>query len=240
MLHSTRGIVLQTFPYTDSSLVAKIYTEAFGLQSYLVNAAHSKRSGTKANLLQPLSLVECVVYRKEKKQLQRIKEIRSEHPYISIPVDVRKSSILLFLDEILYRSIHEEEANPPLYEFIRSSLLVLDLKTDNCANFHLYFLTQLSRYLGFYPAGSFSEEEKYFDMQDGVFRSSEPSHPLFMAPGPARRLQELMRSNYENISSLGITPAERKALLEKLIQYYELHVPGLREIKSHKVLEEVL
>jgi DNA repair protein RecO (recombination protein O) len=77
-------------------------------------------------------------------------------------------------------------------------------------------------------------------MQDGVFRSSEPSHPLFMAPGPARRLQELMRSNYENISSLGITPAERKALLEKLIQYYELHVPGLREIKSHKVLEEVL
>ncbi|HEY6162050.1 MAG TPA: DNA repair protein RecO [Bacteroidia bacterium] len=240
MLHTTRGIVLQTFPYTDSSLVTKIYTEAFGLQSYLANAAHSKRSGTRANLLQPLNLVECVVYKKEKKQLQRIKEIRIEHPYNSIPMDVRKSSIVLFLDEILYRSIHEEEPNAGLFEFVRSSLLVLDLKTGSCADFHLYFLVQLSRYLGFYPSGNFSEEEKYFDMQDGVFRGTEPSHPLRLEPGLARRLDELMRGNYESIPSLGISHMERKALLEKLIQYYELHVPGLREIKSHKVLEEVL
>ena len=239
MLHTTRGIVLQTFSYTDSSLIAKVYTELFGLQSYLVNAAHSKKSGTKANLLQPLSLVECVVYKKERKQLQRIKEIKCEHPYVSIPTDIAKSSIALFLDEILYKSIREEERNDALFEFIHSSLLVLDLTTERCANFHLYFMLQLSRYLGFYPAGNYSDTEKYFDLQEGMFRTFEPSHPLYMDQNLSGKLIELMNSNYEKISGLNISFAERKQLLEKLITYYELHLDSLREIKSHKVLEEI-
>jgi DNA repair protein RecO (recombination protein O) len=239
VLHTTRGIVLQTFSYTDSSIIAKIYTELFGLQSYLVNAAHSKRSGTKANLLQPLSLIECVVYKKEKKQLQRMKEIKCEYPYTSIPFDVSKRSIALFLDEILYKSIHGEEQDPGLFEFIHSSLLVLDLLNESCANFHLYFMIRLSRYLGFYPSGNFSNEEKYFDLQDGVFKSFEPSHPLYLTPLQSELLSTLMSSSYENIASLKISLAERKSFLEKLITYYELHLDSMRGIKSHKVLEEI-
>lgn len=240
MLHTTRGIVLQTFPYTDSSVIAKIYTELFGLQSYLVNAVHSKKSGTKINLLQPLSLVECVVYKKERKQLQRIKEIRSEHPYVSIPLDIVKSSIALFLNEILYKSIREEECDQALFEFIHGSLRVLDLDPGRCSNFHLYFMVELSRYLGFYPQGNFSEEGRYFDMQEGLFKPFEPSHPLYLDPALSWQLSALMKSNYARAASLNISLSERKQLLEKLITYFELHLVSIRDIKSHRVLEEVV
>jgi DNA repair protein RecO (recombination protein O) len=239
MLHTTRGIVFQTFSYTDTSVIAKIYTELFGLQSYLVSGAHSKRSGTKANLLQPLTLLECVVYKKEKKQLQRIKEIKCEHPFVSIPYDISKSAIALFLDELLYRSIREEQPDQALFEFIHSSLCMLDLRTESCANVHLYFMVQLSRYLGFYPAGNFSEEEAFFDLQEGLFKDSEPVHPLFLVPAQGRMLHALMNCTYGNLAALRITHLERKQLLEKLILYYELHLEALKGIRSHKVLEEI-
>jgi DNA repair protein RecO (recombination protein O) len=239
MLHTTRGIVLQTFSYTDTSVIAKIYTELFGLQSYLVNAAHSKRSGTKANLLQPLSLIECVVYKKEKKQLQRMKEIKCEHPFVSIPYEITKSSIALFLNEILYKSIREEERNPELFEFIHSSLRMLDLRTESCANFHLHFMVRLSRYLGFYPSGNFSDGEMYFDLQEGVFRDFQPSHPLWLDPAQSTQLRELMSCTYANLSVLSISLPQRKLLLDKLILYYELHLDSLRGVRSHKVLEEI-
>lgn len=240
MLHTTRGIVLKTIGYTDSSVIAKIYTELFGLQSFLVNAAHSKRSSTKAGLLQPLSLVECVVYKKEKKQLQRIKEIRSEFPFTSIHSDISKSSIVLFLNEILYKTIREEERNEGLFEFIHSSIQVLDLRTESVANFHLYFLVQLSRYLGFFPSGNHSAELKYFDLQDGIFRLHLPAHPLCLDETLSLKLHELMNSSYVTIAGLNINPAQRKELLEKLITYFELHLDTITGVNSHKVLEEIL
>ena len=239
MLHTTRGIVLQTFSYTDSSVITKIYTELFGLQSYLVNAAHSRRSATRAGLLQPLTLVECVVYKKEKKQLQRIKEIKCAQPYADIPHNIAKSSIALFLNEILCKSIREEECDQQLYEFIHHSLLLLDLSTASCANFHLYFMLRLSRHLGFFPSNNFSASQKYFDLQEGFFKTFEPHHALFISPLLAEKLNVLMNSSFENIAALPISAAERKQLLENLITYYELHIPALRNVRSHKVLEEI-
>ena len=111
MIASTRGIVLHTTPYSDSTVIARIYTEEFGMRSYLVNRAHGKRSGTKARLLQPLFLVELVVYEKERSQLQRVKEIRAEVHYRNNQ-DINRSSILLFLDEVMCHVVKEEEKNP--------------------------------------------------------------------------------------------------------------------------------
>ena len=142
MLHKTRGIIFNTFKYSDNSVIAKVYTEQFGLQSYLINSVHGKNAGTRMAMLQPLTLVECVVYHKEKKQLQRLKEIKCEHPFVSIPSDVSKSAILLFLNEILYKSIREEEKNPELFDFLFTSLQVLDLKTENSNSFHLLFMVR--------------------------------------------------------------------------------------------------
>ena len=239
MIASTRGIVLHTTPYSDSTVIAKIYTEEFGLRSYLVNAAHSKRSGTKSRLLQPLSLVELVVYEKERSQLQRVKEIRTEI-HFSNAQDISRTSILLFLDEVLCHVIREEEKNPLLFEFLHSSIQILDLLPGSTANFHLSFLVQLSKYLGFFPQGNYTSFCPLFDLKAGEFIPERPIHPNYLEARLSERLFQLMQVSYDDSSTLSLTAVERKELLKALLYYYSTHIDSFPALKSHLVLEEVL
>lgn len=240
MLHKTHGIVLHTTKYTDNSIVAKIYTELFGLQTFLISGARGKKSSVKANLFQPLALVDIVIYHKENKQLQRIKEVRIESPFVSIPYSLSKASIVLFLNEILYKTIREEEPDANLFEFIYKSLQILDLKKDNWVNFHLLFLVQLSKYLGFYPQGRFSETTNYFDLKEGKFMEKQSLYPHFLSPLLSNLLSQLLGSTYDTLPNNSISNTARRELLEQLIIYYQLHGTGIYEIKSHHVLEEVI
>jgi DNA repair protein RecO (recombination protein O) len=240
MYHQTRGIVLKTIDYSDSGIIVKMYTERFGLQSYLVNGRRSKRSNIRINLFQPLSLLDMVVSRNEKYQLQKIRELRIDIPFVNIAGNIAKSSIALFINEIIYRSIKEEEANSELFNFIRSSLLYLDLNTGNCSNFHLLFLVQLSRYIGFYPSGNILSGDAYFDLKEGIFESTEPVHGYFLTKEQTGYFAELMKCNYEHLEELTIGNQARRELLDKLVLFYELHLNNSYEITSHRILEEVI
>src|ERR1051326_2857465 len=163
MLHKTRGIVLRTTNYSDSSIITKTYTEQFGIQSYLIKGAKRKKASIKANLFQPLSLLDLVVYKKEKKQLQTLKEAKPEIHFTSVPHDLAKTSILFFLDEVLLKCLHEEENNPELFSFLHETIQTLDAAEKSFSNLHLIFLIRFSRFLGFYPQGKFSELNSLFD-----------------------------------------------------------------------------
>jgi DNA repair protein RecO (recombination protein O) len=240
MLHTTRGIVLHTLNYTDTSIIARVYTERFGLQAYMINGARGKKSKIRANIFQPLALVDMVVYHKEKSSLQRISEIRNSHPFITIPFNMVKTSIVMFLNEVLYKSIREEEPNERLFGFLYHSVQILDLETDNCSNFHLCFLVQLSKYMGFFPQGKAEEQTSYFDLQEGTFTLKEPLHPYYLDPSLSLALSQLTECDYGSASSVALSNAERRELLSKLILYYELHLSSLREINSHRILEDVI
>lgn len=240
MIYNTRGIVLRHLKYSETSVIAKIYTELFGLQSYLINGVRSKKAKVKANILQPLSLVDMIVYHKEKSGLQRIKEVSCNPPFSSIPYDISKSSIALFIAEILYKSIREEEANANLFEFLFNSIQILDLTTGNCANFHLLFMLQLTKHLGFYPNGKYSGKFNFFDLREGVFLKEQPVHPHFIPPPIGVYLNLLSETSFEKLNQINIKPGHRKRLLEHLIEYYELHLSNMNEVKSHRILETVM
>src|SRR5437016_3948145 len=157
MLHKTRGIVFRVTDFGETSVVAQVYTELFGLQGYLINSVRKKNALVRQNILHPLSLVDLVVYNKERKGLHRIAEIRSNPVLQNIPIDVLKTSVALFLDEVLCNSLKEEEPNQQLFDFLFHSIQILDMQSPVNSNFHLYFLIQLSRYLGFYPTENYSE-----------------------------------------------------------------------------------
>ena len=169
MLHKTLGIILHTIKYSESSLITKIFTRDFGLQSYIISGIRSKKSRNKASLFQPLAMVEIVVSNSEKTNLQRISEINTHYPYADIPYNISKSSIALFLNEVLFKAINVEHPDENMFEFIKNSLQILDLEHKNCSNFHIYFMVQLSRFLGFYPQGNFSSSDSVFDLQEGRF-----------------------------------------------------------------------
>ncbi len=173
MYHTTRGIVFRQIKYSDSSLVVRILTEEMGLRSYIIKGARGPKSKMKTSLFQPLTLLELVVSQKEKADLQHIREVRVAYPFQTIHLDIRKSSILLFLNELLYKSIQEEAVNPELFHFIFNHLILLDQATENPANFHLLFVIHLTRNLGFFPHGSYLNENTVFNLVEGQFLQAE-------------------------------------------------------------------
>ncbi len=239
MLHKTKGIVLRTVDYSDTSIITKIYTEQFGIQSYLIKGAKRKNASVKANLFRPLSLLQLVVYKKEKKQLQVVKEAGAEIHFNSIPNEPAKASILFFINEILLKCLQEEENNPGLFFFLHESIQTLETTEKDFANFHLVFLIRFSRFLGFFPQGSFSESSPVFDLQEGSFTGKEPMHPDFLGKENSRLLSKLIFCNYYSMGNLSLSGKERKNLLDILLHFYHLHLSNMGSIASHKVLEQV-
>ena len=108
MLYKTRGIVFRFTKYGETSIIVNIFTEMFGLQSYMVNSVRSKSSKNKIALYQPLTLLDLVVYHRENANILRIKELKCLYPYQTIHRDIRKSAIALFLNEILNKAVKDQ------------------------------------------------------------------------------------------------------------------------------------
>jgi DNA repair protein RecO (recombination protein O) len=237
MLHKTKGIVLHALEYSETSLIVKIYTEDLGLQSYLIRSARKKKSKTKAGIFQPLSLLEFVAYYSKRSKLQTLKEITSCFQFKGIPYDIKKSSIAFFIAEVLYKTIREEEQNKPLFEFIFNSVQSLDEKEGRISEFHIFFLLDLSKYLGFYPHNNYNEKNNIFNLYDGRFQEHQPEHSYFTEKRLSKYFHELIEINKrENVV---ITSNLRKELINKLLDYYRIHINGFNTISSHIVLEDV-
>lgn len=239
MLHKSRGIILKSTHYSESSLVVHIYTEKFGIQSYLLQGVRKNKSKIRTSMLQPLHLVQMVVYHKENNGLQRISELRNEPLLNNISMDVIKTSLSLFICELLYNTLKEQPSDEELFDFLNHAIEVLDLAEESVANFHLWFMLKYSKYLGFYPQNT-SINHLYFDMKNAAFVDSIPEHPLFMNNICSRLMFQLMQSSFNEIQHIRINNEDRRQLLMDLIRYYEWHLPGFKGMKSHHVLEEVL
>lgn len=239
MLYKTRGIVLHYIKYSETSVIVTIYTERFGRQSYIINGVRSKKAKIKANILQPLFLLDMEVYHKPKRDLQRVKEAQNAVVFSSLPYDIRKSTLAIFIAEIIYRAIQEQEPNAELFEYMYNSVQMLDLKESGLSIFHIYFLIHLSKYLGFFPNNNYSEEKCYFDLKAGAFMQIKPFHTLFLDKEQSLIFSQLMDFSADQHASIKISYKEMTELLEKIIEYYRLHNTGISEIKSMSVLKEV-
>jgi len=240
MLYDTRGIVFQQFKYAESSIIVKVFTEEFGLQSYIVKGIRSKKAKIKPALFQPLNLLDLVVYHREKKDLHHLKEVKVSFVYQSIPVDFIKRSLLFFINELLYRSIREESSNKALFNWLYNALTWLDLSGGNIANYHLVFSIQLSRFLGFYPKRDPQLKTDVFDLQEGQFIDKIPGHPHYFTGKIVDLLSQLQDASFDSAGNIKIDNNDRRKLLEMLMMYYRLHLPGFGEMKSIDVLRTVL
>jgi len=238
MLQKTRGIVINQFRYSETSIIARIYTEDFGMQSFLVPGVKKSKSAMKSALFQPLTTVEMVAYLKPDNRLQRIKEIKAAYPLSSIPYQTKKSSIALFLAEILLHSLKEQESNPHLFQFIVQAIEYLDQTTGKVADFHLLFMVQLSKYLGFAPHPGYSEQTPWFNLKEGCFQSHQLPHPS-LDKTLSLNLHCLNEAETFDSPHLKISGLSRPDLLRALINYYKFHLDGFPDIKSLEILEMV-
>ncbi len=240
MLHKTNGIVLKTTDYSENSVVAKIYTQKFGLQSYLINGVKKPKAKIPLNMLQPLHLLDMVVYHKPTGNMQRIADARSEPVLRSIPYDMVKSAMVMFIDEMIYKSLKDAHEDGMMFEFIAKSIELLDHADKRAANFHLVFLIKLTKFLGFYPDMRHSHDFIFFDLKNGIFVNQQPLHLFFIEEKWARIWSLMLKSSIEEFMAIRLAAEDRKYLLSKLIDYYSLHIENFGRVKSREILEQVM
>ena len=239
MFFKTSGIVLHSIKYSDTSLVATIYTQSHGRQSFLIQGVYRKKSGFSPTLFQPLTLLDLEISVTPKRELQRIKEVSVSNPFHSLPYDHTKSAIALFLSEILYKTLREEETNQAMFGYLFHSIQLLDAMEYGTANFHLWFIVHLTKYLGFFPVDNYSTENCMFDAANGRFYE-----PLMIKPSEndliiARLLHDILNTIPENLRNINLNHHTRNLLLKHVVEFYHFHLGGLGTIKSMPVLKQV-
>jgi len=221
MLHKTRGIVFRFTRYGETSIIVSIFTELFGLQSYIVNGVRSKSARNKIALYQPLTLLNLVAYHRPNANLERIKEVQCYYPYQTLLTDVRKSTMAMFLAELINKTVKDESHASEVFGFLSESFIAIDQLESGFENAHLIFMIRLSRFLGFGP--QFTNEVL------GARMTDEDTESI---------LKRLLTANYD--TSLTMNQQQRRNILELLLKFYEDHIDTLGEIKSVAVLREVL
>ena len=235
-----QGIVLQSIRYGDTSLIVKVFTRSLGLRSYMVKGAFNRNSKSRAALFQNLYLINYVeVGKPNKSSLGYMKDVQLATVYQSIPFVMSKSAILMYVSELLSKTITEQEQNEPLYDFITQSLLWLDLVHQDYANFPLFFTLELTRHLGFYPKTN-HESGYCFDMMEGYFSHDYPLHPYYFDAEDAQLLSQLLNAGIDETCRIPLHVSQRRSLLDGLIVFMRLHAPVMNDFHSHEVLKIVL
>lgn len=238
--YKARGIVLNTLKYGESSMVAHMLTDLCGRRGYIVQGLGKGRGGSrgKGALFQPMFLLEFVGLESSKTELDRLREVTLAVPLQSIPFDVRKSTISLFMSELLYRLIREVEPNSPLFDYVYDSVVALDRMQEGVFNFHLWFMVGLSRYLGFYPDSSYTDGE-LFDIESGCFTSHVPRSGLYIGVENSRLLHRLMEVEPDELHTIELSRVQRKEFINSLMVYFGYHLDTIHTISSLRILSEV-
>ena len=239
MLEKTRAIVLNSLKYGESQLIVDMYTEGRGRLSFIQRIPRQGRAGIKKQYFQPLTILDIEFDYRQTQRLHKLRTASVAFPFRSLPFDIAKLSIALFVAEFTRYATRSEQAAPALYAFIEHSVRWLDACVDNFANFHIIYMLHLTRFVGFYPNVEGYVSGCCFDMREGCFVSVLPSHADFLPPEEAEKIGLLLRLNYGTMRLLRLTRDERNHCIDVLLAYYRLHQPDFPDVKSLAVLREL-
>ena len=239
MITKTRGIVLRSVRFGESSLIVDVLTKSSGRVSFMVHIPKTSKGKIKKQYFQPMTLLDFEYDFRQRSNLQHIKDVRVSLPYSSIPIDPAKSCISLFLSEFIYYATRNEQENPTLFTYISTSLEWLDNAYEDFANFHLVFMMRLGKFLGFHPFLEDFTPGCFFDLRNGCFTLSMPLHADFLNAADAGHLYNLMRMNFDTMKLFKLSHDDRNRITEIVLRYYKLHLPNMPELQSFDILREV-
>ena len=240
MILKSSAIVLHSFKYGESSLILKVYSEQSGLISCLVHGVRKSKSQNKAAFFQTLNRLELVYYQKNKDQMVVVKEVKLTKPYTTMHSDMRKTSIALFVADVLLKSFKEEQSNPGFYNYLEQEFDKLDIAKSNFSNIHLEILMRIAFEHGIKPMNNYSQQASLFDLQNGMFVEKTPEHNNYLSTDTSLIFNQLILKTERTNEIFLLKREERKHLLTALLQYLKIHLSGFGEIKSLEILEEIL
>ena len=238
-MHQSRAIVLHQIKYSETSLILKIYTEKEGLLSFIAKGVRGKKGRLRSAQFQPLNLLELSYSQARKSQLRQINDLKISEPFTDLSFNFVKRSLAIFMAELIHNTIKERETNVKLFDFLYSSIHWLDLSQHGYTNFHLLFMLNLTKYLGFYPMIDGLNEARSFDLQQGVFIKHQSQHEYAIDSEVLIAWKQLINCNLENIMTLLFSNTIKRRLLQTLMTYYKLHLSHFKELNSHHILQTV-
>ncbi len=239
MLEKTKGIVLRQIKYTDSGIVVHLYTRKFGRQSFLIKGMRNRKAGKHNILFQPMFILDLEIYYKASREMQVLKEFSVSFTPYDIHSDIKKSCVAIFLGEALTSVLKEESPHTEMFDYIEESIIYFDRCKEGFANFHIAFLSGLSSFLGFEPGARSNASDTFFDMTNGKFVSIPPVHGNYANEAVSNILADFFDASYDTARKIPLTGIMRNEVLETLIRYYSIHLPGLKKLNSLEVLKEV-
>ena len=239
MLEKTRGIILNQIKYTDSGIVARIYTRKFGRQAFLIRGMRNRKAGKHNILFQPMFILDLEMNYKASREMQTLKEFSVSFTPFDIYSNIKKSCVAIFLGEVLTSVLKEESPHEEMFDFIEESIIYFENCKEGYANFHISFLAGLSSFLGFEPGPRTDSNDSFFDMTNGVFVPIPPVHGNYANEEVSNILAAFFVASYDNAMHIILTGVQRNEVLETLVRYYSLHLPGLKKINSLEVLKVV-
>jgi len=239
MIIKSKGIVLRTVKYSETSLILDVFTQELGLKTYIISGVRKKNAKITLGMLQPMNILDLVVYNKDSAKINRIKEVQMSYVFKFLPFDIYKSSIALFLVEIISKSLKEKEPNKEFYDFCENSLIFLDQTNKNISTFHLIFLIKMSQFLGFNPESNYSASKIFFDLREGKFTNNLPYHSDFINERDSKNLASILSIDLETPEKIAFSRDDKQNLLENLILYYKIHLIDFGRIKTLEVFKSV-
>lgn len=239
MQETTYGIVVRTIKYGDNSHIVDIYTPTRGLVTFMVRQPKSRKSPIKTIHLRPLTNLQINYDHRPTENMQHLTDIHLTTPYQTIPYNPYKTAITLFLSEFLSHILKHETPQKELYQYITYSMQWLDTAKQAYSNFHLVFITRLTRFLGFYPNTTNKKKGYYFDLLNACFTPTPPTHTAFLQPAEAALIPLFMRMNYNTMQLFPMNATQRNRYITILNHYYSLHLPNFPNLKSPDILREL-
>lgn len=241
MLHKTRGLVLNTINYNDKYMLTQVFTESFGRVTYMVAKSKSRNTKVPKSLFFPLSVLDMDVEHQASRDIQRIREVRTDMHLYDISANLGKTSMAFFLSEFLTRVLRDTDANDSrlLFAFLEQSVQILEMTDKSIANYHLVFMLKLSHFMGFYPNLEEYQANDLFDMINGEFVRYQPLHRHFLNRTDSKALSMLARISYENMHHFVFSRQDRINIINRILEYYRLHLYDFPQLKSLDVLHEL-
>jgi DNA repair protein RecO (recombination protein O) len=239
MLEKTRGIILNQIKYSDSGIIVRMYTRKFGRLSILIKGMRNRKAGKHNILFQPMFILDLEMYYKASREMQSIKEFSVSFTPYNIYSDIRKSSVAIFIGEFLTSVLREESPHQEMFDYIEESIKYFDSCKEGFANFHIALLVGLSSFLGFQASPRTNNNYSFFDLRNGIFVPIPPVHGFYANETVSNILAGFYSASYDTAGIIPLTGAMRNELLETLLKYYSLHLPGLKKLNSLEVLKEV-
>lgn len=232
---TTNGIILSKIKYGENAIICNVYTLEQGKQTYFISNSILKKN--KAIYLHPLQILEFEINQNNNSKLQKVKSSSQAYVYKNIPFNVYKSSITVFISQLLDKLLHTESSNSNLFEFIKQSIIFIDNTEDSIANFHLFFMINLSKFLGYFPCNNYSDKHCYFDLKQAQFIDSINKYTS--GPNVSKAISQIINTKVSDINSLKLDHSSRNIILDTLIYYFELHNDRKLDLKSLNVIREL-